>query len=279
MPVSVDSRYVVDTFYFQPVPSANRYSWSLSSLSPNDIIVYSNQDSTKIAIKYKITDNFSRVLRVYSINGCGDTRSNPATLPLNRNWPTIARYVGQISASTTCSSRIYKYRLSLPVAYANTILWTVPNRGVIIDGQGTRVITVKYDSIPSSINGLVSAKGLNACGSGRGSSLVVNIAPCSRLMNGNNSTVNDDSIPVTLNQIQEIKIFPLPTTTSFNVQVKTSLIELIQFAVFDLQGRKLLAGSIKPGEIKELGRELMPGYYILEIRQAGIRTTRKLLKL
>jgi hypothetical protein len=86
-------------------------------------------------------------------------------------------------------------------------------------------------------------------------------------------------IPITKNVFSEIRIFPLPTTSSFHIQVKSENQEPIQLKVVDLQGRSLMMSKVTPGEIKELGKELAPGYYILEISQAGMHATRKLLKL
>ena len=164
------------------------------------------------------------------------------------------------------------------MADADSSIWTLPAGAQITSGRGTRSITVLYPANVPNITGTITARAINACGVGVGSSLAVNISPCSRIMAIEDS-VRTNVIPITKNTFSEIRIYPLPTTSSFHIQVKSDNQEPIQLKVVDLQGRSLIVSKVTPGEIKELGKELTPGYYVLEITQAGMHVTRKLLKL
>jgi hypothetical protein len=270
------SGFVRDTFFIQRTIGATKYMWNLSTLAPRTIITSISLQNDTVVIKFHRNDSNNNIIRVYAVNGCGS--SAPASLTMRKNGPTIARYVGQIFANNICANRIYKYTLSQTVAYADSIIWTLPAGAQITAGRGTRTITVRYPSNVPNIIGTVSARGINACGSGLGSSLAVNISPCSRIMNPVD-TGGVKAQPISGNNFTDIKIYPLPTTSTFHIQVKSENAESIQLRVTDLQGRLFITTSMNASEIKELGKELTPGYYILEIRQAGIHATRKLLKL
>jgi hypothetical protein len=270
------SGFVRDTFFIQRTRGATKYMWDQSVLAPRTTITSISAQNDTVVVRFHRSDSNNNVIKVYALNGCGS--SAPASLTMRKNWPTIARYVGQIFANNICANRIYKYSLSQTVAYADSIIWTLPAGAQIVSGRGTRIITVLYPSNVPNIIGTVSARGVNACGVGAGSSLAVNISPCSRIMAIEDS-VRINVIPITKNSFSEIRIYPLPTTSSFHIQVKSDNQEPIQLKVVDLQGRSLIISKVTPGEIKELGKELTPGYYILEISQAGMHVTRKLLKL
>jgi hypothetical protein len=266
--------YAYAHYYALRLDNVNSYSWTQSVLSSYDTVT-SLPDSLNYVVakvKFKIGVNITRVIKLTATNGCG---SVTPSLSIGRNLPSFAAWILQYNLGDSSGYKRYKYRLSLRNPYANYYTWLIPAGGTIYSGQGTDMIFVRY---LGAINGVVSVKAYNACGSGLGSSIPVNI---SRIFNVPDSNIHQQiTFPITENHLSdEIKIFPLPSTTSFHVQVNTALDERIQLKVTDLQGRVLITTSVKPGELKELGKELIPGYYILTIHQAGIITSRKLLKL
>ena len=87
--------------------------------------------------------------------------------------------------------------------------------------------------------------------------------------------------PVVAPKVSEsmnVKVFPNPTTSNFNMQVITAENESIGVRVMDAQGRILKTLKVEANETVNIGSELKPGAYFIEVRQGKNVKTTKVLK-
>ena len=77
----------------------------------------------------------------------------------------------------------------------------------------------------------------------------------------------------------DIKVFPNPTTSIFNVQATANeSASLINTNVFDMQGRLIQTIKISPNENVTLGATLKPGVYLLEMNHVGEKKVVRIVK-
>ena len=76
----------------------------------------------------------------------------------------------------------------------------------------------------------------------------------------------------------DVKLFPNPTTSNFNLQVITANQEAINVRVLDAQGRLFKEIKIAPYQTINLGSELKSGTYLIEVRQGKVVRTERVVK-
>jgi hypothetical protein len=77
----------------------------------------------------------------------------------------------------------------------------------------------------------------------------------------------------------EVKVFPNPTTLSFNLHVTADGSKsIIHTRLLDLQGRVMKTILINPNENISLGAELKPGVYMLEVLQGEEKRVVRVVK-
>jgi hypothetical protein len=90
----------------------------------------------------------------------------------------------------------------------------------------------------------------------------VKLAPCPA---GPTATPTK-GLPIVLNNHMDVKVFPNPTTSSFNLQVTDDgSKDVIQARIFDLQGRIIKTIQLNGNESIFLGADLKSGVYMLEV--------------
>jgi hypothetical protein len=183
------------------------------------------------------------------------------------------------TGSTTCATRSFIYSLGSMPSQATSLFWSVPVGGTIlpatanIGGQGTMAIEVRYISSP--VDAYASVQALNNCSvSGIRYSAVNKLAPCTPFASGNNPI---SKVGGTLNSPMEVKIYPNPTTSNFNLQVITADDEAIKVSISDASGRLVKTVNVKPFESVNFGAELKTGVYLVTvIKGTEVKTTRLL---
>ena len=76
-----------------------------------------------------------------------------------------------------------------------------------------------------------------------------------------------------------VENFPNPSKAAFNCIVNSYAKSDIAIQIFDMLGRQLYQSEIKPGILKQVGRDLKSGSYILQAKQGDILITKKIIKL
>jgi hypothetical protein len=168
---------------------------------------------------------------------------------------------------------------------ANGYLWSTPTGTVgstgTIDSGGitSRIITVTYSS--NAAAGVGDSIRLryttNGCGTGaikaqKLSNLVK--AGCPPIA----KTTPISRVPNSLPTSMEVKVYPNPTTTQFNVQVKSSGTEEAVVRVLDVTGRFIKSVKVSSNSNVNLGSDLKAGAYMLEVRQGKEVKTVRVMK-
>jgi hypothetical protein len=76
----------------------------------------------------------------------------------------------------------------------------------------------------------------------------------------------------------EVKVYPNPTTSQFNVQVKSSGTEEAVVRVLDVTGRFIKSVKVSSNSNVNLGADLKAGAYMLEVRQGKETKTVRVMK-
>jgi hypothetical protein len=73
----------------------------------------------------------------------------------------------------------------------------------------------------------------------------------------------------------EVKVFPNPTTSNFNLQVITADKQEVVVRILDVQGRFINSFKVAPHQTLNIGSELKSGSYLVEVKQGNsLKTTR-----
>jgi hypothetical protein len=75
----------------------------------------------------------------------------------------------------------------------------------------------------------------------------------------------------------EANVFPNPSTTNFNLEVKSSLNENVMLSIFDNNGR-LISTLNTNKHTSQFGDDLKPGIYLVIVRQGSNFNTIKIVK-
>ena len=260
---NIGSTGTIATYSISPVNNATSYSWLLPTGATN----ISGQGTTSVSFKFPVGFTTGSI-SVTASNGCGT--STARSLTLSRLLPARPDAVDVINVST-CPNRVYTYSIASIPANATSIAWTVPAGGTITSGQGTNSISVTYTT--GLINGNLTATALSNCGSSSERILAIKLAPCPS---------SGKTIPITekangaIQNNMEVKVFPNPSTVSFNLLVQNSAsTSNVKVRVLDLQGRSIKSMSVTPNQTITLGAEFKAGVYMLEVRDGdAVKVTR-----
>ncbi len=222
------------------------YTWTV----PSGVSIVSGQGTTSIEVS--IAPTFvSGNLSVNASNACGI--SSNRTVGLSTRPATPASITGP--ATGVCVGSVVEYSISA-LAGATSYTWTVPSGWTIQSGQGSTTIAV----LVGSAGGNISARGVNACGSGSTRTRAVTVANCARMAGG-----SDESSPAA-----QVEIYPNPFNSELNLRMPGSSGEALQVEVFDLSGRCVFRDEITITENYVLQPTLDAGIYTLRIiRSSG----------
>ena len=247
----------IDAVYFlNALSTVNTYTWTL----PSDATNVSGQGTSSISFRYP-AGYAGGSISVTATNGCGTSATR--TFNVTRLLPATPGSIDVINTSL-CPNREFTYSIAAMPSNTTSLEWTVPTGGQIVSGQGTRSITVSYSS--GVIDGKVSVRGISNCGTSTYKHSTVKLAPCASSPSTLFTKTNTDNAPSSF----EVKVFPNPTTTNFNVQVITAASKEINIRVLDVQGRFIKSIIIAPYQTAAFGSELNAGVYMLEVKQGEV---------
>jgi hypothetical protein len=278
--------------------AASGYVWDvIGSLSSTMTIDSGDLNSQRFTVTF--TSNAASAagdsVRVfYTTNGCGNSARKSAKLsntklgaPLAPTTVTIQQVLPDV-----CFARKYRYIAPAVLPGATTTagaasgyLWSAPtgplgSTGTIDSGEVTsRIITVTYTSnAAAGADSIRLRYTTNGCGNGvikaQKLSNVIKTG-CVPPITKNTST---SRVPSTLPTSMEVKVYPNPTTTQFNVQVKSSGTEEAVVRVLDVTGRFIKSVKVSSNSNVNLGSDLKAGAYMLEVRQGKEVKTVRVMK-
>ena len=124
------------------------------------------------------------------------------------------------------------------------------------------------------IDGKVFVRGINNCGVSSYKYTVVRLAACPSIPGSNLTKGVNANEP----SVMDVKVFPNPTTSMFNLQVTTVEAKQVSVKVLDVQGRLIKTMQINPNEKITLGSELKSGVYMLEVNDGSNRKVVRVVK-
>lgn len=266
-----------DTFRYTALLSgAIGYKWTISGTSSNLVsIVDAATDSSWIAVHYSFGFT-SANLNVKAVSSCGITSTTAKSIAAGIVAPSAPTSL--TGTTNICpilgTQKGYTYTSS-SVTGAVSYVWTVPN-GAVIDSPaiapyGTKV-KVRFTTAGSKDSIYVQVG--NNCTLGAKKVLKLVTTGCVTSVFAKTSAHSESK-----NESIRLNVFPNPTTSDFNVQVKGAINEsLITIRVMDLQGRVMKVMNVMPEQNMSVGSDLKAGTYLMEVRQGKNLATQKVIK-
>jgi peroxiredoxin family protein len=277
--------------------AASGYVWDvIGSLASTMTIDSGNLYGQRFTVTFTsnlaaATGDSVRVL--YTTAGCGNSARKAAKLSNTLlAAPAAPASITIAIKADVCNARKYRYIAPspLPVATATAgaasgYLWSTPtgtvgSTGTIDSGSvNSSIITVTYTSnaaagVGDSIRLLYTSAG---CGNG-----AIKAAKLSNLVKAGCTPIAKTTpisrVPNSLPTSMEVKVYPNPTTTQFNVQVKSSGTEEAVVRVLDLTGRFIKSVKVSSNSNVNLGSDLKAGAYMLEVKQGKEVKTVRVMK-
>jgi hypothetical protein len=187
--------------------------------------------------------------------------------------------------SDVCGARRYRYSApNLPTATATAgpadgWLWTMPtgavgSTGTIDSGSLTsQRLVIVYASNSAATTDSIRVRFTSGCGNGAikaqklSNTLKTGCPPVTRPT----AKVSTPAPSASL----DVQVYPNPTTSQFQVNVKSTGTEEMMVRILDVQGRMIKSLKQVPNQTWIIGSDLKPGAYFLEVRQGKqVKTTR-----
>ena len=188
-----------------------------------------------------------------------------------------------------CGARVYRY--TAPAMPSNTTAsgyeWSFKgslfnNYGSITSGSLTsQMVEVTYTSnAAASATDSVKVRYTSACGNSayKGAKLSNTMKICSPAITIRNN-VRTSEPEVIASDFMNVNVYPNPSYSNFNLQIRSSNEVKVEVKVFDMQGRMIKSATIKANDVSSFGNDLRPGTYIIEFTQGKIRQSKKIVKL
>ena len=253
------------SYFVNAVAAVETYTWTL----PQGAFNVSGQGTNAISFRYPA--GFTNgTISVIAANGCGSSSSR--SLSVSRLLPATPGNIDVIN-TVACPNRTYTYTIASMPSNATSLLWTIPASGTLLSGQGTTSITVSYPG--SLINGKVTVKAIANCAISATREVNVKLPPCPQGSTGNPLTKGINTVST---GNLEVKLYPNPTINNFNMQVLTGNEKEVRVRIMDVQGRMIKSLIAIPYQTINIGNDLKPGVYMVELKQGNEVKTERVVK-
>ena len=95
------------------------------------------------------------------------------------------------------------------------------------------------------------------------------------IANNNSYRISSDSLE---NAAISVSAFPNPSNSSFNLQVTSKDDQRVHVSIYDLQGRSVGTMTTTPNQNFVFGNDLATGMYQVEVKQAAMVKTMRIVK-
>ena len=264
--------------------AATGYEWSLPTGSA--VATSASLDSGDLNganaryIRLKFTNNAAAItgdsIRVRYTSGCGVSAAKAQKLS-NVAATTLAASATLTGTTSICSIvgtlTSARYTASA-VTGAVSYLWTLPSGAVIDSGSNGLKIKVRFITAGPNDSIYVQAVGTNGCAGAKKVLKLVTTGcatlPTSRVVN---------PVITSTEESMEVLVYPNPTTSAFQLFVKSSkLSQTVKARVIDIQGRLIKTLTFNSNETVAFGNELKAGVYMVEVREGDKFKTERVVK-
>jgi hypothetical protein len=242
-------------------PGVSLYNWTL----PQGMTIRSGQGSNRIFVEidYSFSNGY---ITVSGQTACGTTTAKTIYVDVVPPAPKFETYELSVQADAT-------YEYAVEQINGVNYVWTAPYGAVILAGQGTANVKIKFSQ--SFAGGDVEVYAENACAVGASESLTIAVGPS--MLSGDNSTIalndgtenqeaqlnetdranNDRTVASTEMEAlahSNVYNYPNPVTSSTRFYVSLghnySETESIQIEIFDIKGQlvKIITSTDNNGQ-------------------------------
>jgi hypothetical protein len=233
------------------VPGATSYFWTV----PTGASIVSGQGSNAVLVTFGNSFAGTGNITVKALNTCGMSVARTMTLNAKPQSPIIS------GLNYACKNQTGLHYTIAPVAGATSYTWTVVAGSSIVNGQGTPHIVVNW----GNINGIITCKTNNSCGSSASGNLAVAFT-----CKNENETINPNSIA----------LYPNPGNGLITLQYESYTDGAIEMGVYELTGKIILhkqLASIYGNNKHEIDfANLASGIYLVQLKVDGLNKWMKL---
>ena len=278
-------RYTTPAF----VAPAKGYVWTMAIASNATATIDSGSVNGQVLIvRYRNASSsfIGDSIKVAYTSDCGVGASRSMIYPN----PTIlvpftpASLTAEL-VSDVCGARVYRYKapvlpgvsnlsFTAPTGYA----WSMPigsvgSTGILDSGiLGSQVIRIMYSSnaAAAAIGDSIKLAFTSTCGNSANKVIrLTNVAKTGCLIIRNAKQINQSSIETKTSKSTQmmVNVYPNPTTSQFNIQVKSSNAEAAVIRVLDFTGRFIKTVKVSSNSNANMGSDLKAGAYMLEVKQ------------
>jgi len=227
-----------------PVSGAVSYVWTV----PSGASIVGSSSGSSIVVDFSGSFTTGSVT-VAASNNCGTGLVRSLSVKAVPGLPGAIS--GPTTACTSSSGNVYSIST---VSGATSYTWTVPGGATINSGQGSKIISVTFGSVPSS-TGIVTVKASNACGLSAVKVLSVATINCPRV--GTTTSLS-------------MVAYPNPVSTELTVEFGSESAQNANITLRDAAGRIVYAESKAAAEgfnsAKVSVDGLASGIYMLQLQ-------------
>jgi len=269
------------------VAPATGYFWTIAVTSNATATIDSGNINSKVVIvsyRNAASSFIGDSIKVASTSGCGFGTNRSMIFPNPTVFvPFAPASITAELVSDVCGARVYRYKAPIlpgvsnlsftsPTGYA----WTMPfgslgSTGVLDSGTlGSQVIRIKYSSNAAATGDSINLAYTSTCGNSVNKAIrLTNVLKTGCLITKNASSINQISTETISPKATDmmVNVYPNPTTSQFNLQVKSSSTEAAVVRVLDITGRFIKAVKVSSNTNVNIGSDLKAGAFMLEVKQ------------
>nr|MBK9650020.1 T9SS type A sorting domain-containing protein [Bacteroidota bacterium] len=234
------------------VSSATSYFWTV----PTGSSIVSGQGSNAVVVSFSNSFTGTGNITVKAVNTCGMSAARTLALNAKPQSPIIS------GLNYACKNQPGLHYTVLPVAGATSYTWTVVPGSTIVSGQSTPHIVVNW----GNINGLISCKANNNCGSSVASNLAVAFT-----CKNENETIDPNSI----------SLYPNPGKGRITLQYESYTDGEMEMSLYELTCKiifnKKLVSAYGNNKHEIDFANLSSGIYLVQLKVDGTNKWMKLI--
>jgi len=243
------------------------YLWSMPFGTVGSTGVLDSGTVTSQVIRIRYSSNAVAAtgdsIKVMYTSSCGNSPSKAQKL--SNVAATILTAPSTLTGTTSICSVVGTATSNRYIASAVTgavsYFWSIPTGAVIDSGSNGLKIKVRFLTAGANDSIYVQAVGTNGC---YGTKKVLKLVTTGCVTP---SYTRGESVPVknTITDPMSVSIYPNPTTSNYQLFVKTKNVNTVIASVFDAQGRLMNTFKFNSTETIAFGNELKAGVYMVEL--------------
>jgi hypothetical protein len=305
-PISISSALLVNNCgekvyrYTAPalIAPATGYAWTMGIVSNATATIDSGSaDGQVVIVKYTnaASSFIGDSIKVAYNSGCGIGASKSMIFPNPAiNVPFTPASITAELVSDVCGARVYRYKapvlpgvsnlsFTAPTGYAWSMpVGTVGATGTLDSGSlGSQVIRIIYSSNAASTNGdSIRLAYTSTCGNSANKAIrLSNLVKTGCLVTKNANPIAQTPTEIATPKSTElmVKVYPNPSRGAFKIALEGNGKDT-KAKIRDLRGLVLKTLTINTNQTIELGNDLKPGIYFLEVNEGNKTKTVRLVK-